>query len=110
MTLLDGASIDRQIRQYARDPRYSTVLTMRPGVATRSSSDSAATQLIPRDPPQPATQISERLSQPATSENVGGDDRATPALPAIPVFFWIHYCGLHLLYPRHQVQGSLQDA
>ena len=86
MTLLDGASIDRQIRQLARDPRYSTVLTMRPGVATRSSSDSATTQLIPRDPPQPATQISERPSQPAASENVGGDDRATPALPAIPVF------------------------
>ena len=86
LTLLDGASIDRQIRQLARDPRYSTVLTMRPGVATRSSSDSATTQLIPRDPPQPATQISERPSQPAASENVGGDDRATPALPAIPVF------------------------
>ena len=86
LTLLDGTSIDRQIRQLARDLRYSTVLAIRPGVATRSSSDSATTQLIPRDPPQPATQISEHPSQPAASENVGGDDRATPALPAIPVF------------------------
>ena len=48
--------------------------------------NSATTQLIPRDPPQPATQLSECLSQPAAFENVGGDDRATPALPAIPVF------------------------
>ena len=86
MTLLDGASIDRQIRQLARDPRYSTVLTMRPGVATRSSSDSAVIQLISRDPPQPAAQISECPSQPAASEDVEGGDRATPALPAIPVF------------------------
>ena len=59
LILLDGASIDRQIRQLARDPRYSTVLTMRPGVATRSSSDSNVTQLISRDPSQPAAQISE---------------------------------------------------
>ena len=86
MTLLDGASIDRQIRQLARDPRYSTVLTMRPGVTTRSSSDSTVTQLISRDPSQPAAQISEQPSQPAASENVGGDDCASPALPAIPVF------------------------
>ena len=86
MNLLDGASIDRQIRQLARDPRYSTVLTMRPGVATRSSSDSNVTKLISRDPSQPAAQISEQPSQPAASENVGWDDCASPALPAIPVF------------------------
>ena len=86
MTLLDGASIDRHIKQLARDPRYSTVLTMRPGVSTRSSSDSTVTQLISRDPSQPAAQISEQPSQPAASQNVGGDDCASPALPAIPVF------------------------
>ena len=86
MTLLDGASIDRQIRQLARDPRYSTVLTMRPGVTTRSSSDSNVTQLISRDTSQPAAQISEQPSQPAASQNVGGDDCTSPALPAIPVF------------------------
>ena len=86
MTLPDGASIDTQIRQLARDPRYSTVLTMRSGITTRSSSDSTVTQLISRDPSQPAAQISEPPSQPAVSENVGGDDSASPALPAIPVF------------------------
>ena len=86
LTLLDGASIDRQIRQLARDPRYSTVLTMRPRVTTRSSSDNNVTQLISRDPSQPAAQISEQLSQPAASQNVGGNDCASPALPAIPVF------------------------
>ena len=86
LTLLDGASIDRQIRQLARDPRYSTILTIRPGVATRSSSDSTPIQPISRDSSQPVTQVSECSSQPPAPENIGGDGRSIPALPAIPIF------------------------
>ena len=56
LTLLDGATVDRQIRQLSRDPRYSTVLTVRPGVATRSTGASDGPQLINKDLAQPAAQ------------------------------------------------------
>ena len=68
LTLLDGRSIERQIKQLARDPTYSTVLTVRPGVTTRSTGASDGAQLINRDPAQPAAHFSSQSGQPATPQ------------------------------------------
>ena len=86
LTLLDGRSIDRQIMQLARDPRYSTVLTVRPGVTTTSTGVSDGAQLINRDPAQPAAQVSSQSGQPAIPQAFGDGATGGPVLPVIPVF------------------------
>ena len=68
------------------DPRYSTVLTVRPGVATRSSGASDGAQLINKDPAQPAAQPPAQSGQPSTSKATGDGATGGPNLPAIPVF------------------------
>ena len=72
--------------QLARDPRYSTVLTVRPGATTRSTGVSDGTQLINRDPAQPAAKVSSQPGQPATSQASGDGATEGPVLPAIPAF------------------------
>ena len=86
MTLLDAATVDRQIRQLSRDPRYSTVLTVRPGVVTRTTGASDGAQLINKDPVQPAAQPPTQSGQPSISQATGGGATGGPNLPAIPVF------------------------
>ena len=86
LSLLDGAGVDRQIRQLSRVPRYSTILTVRPGVATRSTGASDGAQLISNDPAQPAAQPSAQSGQPSTSQATGDGATRGPNVPAIPVF------------------------
>ena len=86
LTVLDGRSIERQIMQLARDPRYSTVLTVRSGVTMRSTGASDGAQLINRDPTQPAAQVSLQSGQPATPQASGDGATGGPVLPIIPVF------------------------
>ena len=72
--------------QLARDPRYSIVLTARPGTTTRSTGASDGAQLINRDPAQPAAQVSSQSGQPATPQAFGDGATGGPVLPVIPVF------------------------
>ena len=72
--------------QLARDPRYSTVLTVRSGVTTKSTGASDGAQLINRDAAQPAAQVSSQSGQPATPQASGDGATGGPVLPVIPVF------------------------
>ena len=92
LTQLDDRSIERQIMQLARDPRYSTVLTVRSGVNTRSTGASDGTQLINRDPAQPAAQVSSQSGQPATPQASGDGATGAPVLPIIPCIPWVNRC------------------
>ena len=86
LTLLDGRSLERQIMQLARNPMFSTVLTVRSGFNTRSTGASDGVQLINRDPTQSAAQVSSQSGQPATPQSSGNGATGAPVLPIIPVF------------------------
>ena len=87
LTLLDERALLRQIQQLSRDPRFSTVLHMRQGAATRSTGQNRP-PLIPRDPcDTPSAAVSSPLdtSQPRASQDQDRPIRSL-LLPEIPVF------------------------
>ena len=87
LTLLDERALLRQIQQLSRDPRFSTVLHMRQGAATRSTGQNRS-PLIPRDPcdtPSAAVSSPQDTSQPRASQDQDRPIRSL-LLPEIPVF------------------------
>ena len=85
LTLLNATALDRIIRDLARDPRYSSILHLRTGVDTRSSSghSSTVTQLLERDPSAQGPPAQASSSQAGASAS---DDSRPPNPPALPVF------------------------
>ena len=87
LTLLDERALLRQIQQLSHDPRYSTILLMRQGAATRSTGQDRP-PLIPRDPcdmPSAAASSPQDTSQPRASQDQDRPNRSL-LLPEIPVF------------------------
>ena len=87
LTLLDEWALLRQIQQLSRDARFSTVLHMRQGAATRSTGQNRPS-LIPRDPcdtPSAAVSSPQDTSQPRASQDQDRPIRSL-LLPEIPVF------------------------
>ena len=87
LTLLDERALLRQIHQLSHDPRYSTVLLMRQGAATRSTGQDRP-PLIPWDPcdtPSAAASSPQDTSQPRASQDQDRPNRSL-LLPEIPVF------------------------
>ena len=85
LTLLNATALDRIIRDLARDPRYSSILHLRTGVDTRSSSgySSTVTQLLGRDPSAQGLPAQASSSQAGASAS---DESRPPNPPALPVF------------------------
>ena len=85
LTLLNATALDRIIRDLARDPRYSSILHLRTGVDTRSSSghSSTVTQLLGRDPSAQGPPAQASSSQAGASAS---DESRPPNPPALPVF------------------------
>ena len=85
LTLLNATALDRIIRDLARDPRYSSILHLRTGVDTRSSSghSSTVTQLLERDPSAQGPPAQASSSQAGASAS---DESRPPNPPALPVF------------------------
>ena len=85
LTLPNATALDRIIRDLARDPRYSSILHLRAGVDTRSSTghSSTVTQLLERDPSVQVPPAQASLSQAGASAS---DESRPPNPPALPVF------------------------
>ena len=85
LTLLNATALDRIIRDLARDPRYSSILHLRTGVDTRSSSghSSTVTQLLGGDPSAQGPPAQASSSQAGASAS---DEPRPPNPPALPVF------------------------
>ena len=76
LTLLDERALLRQIQQLSHDPRYSTVLHMQQGAATRSTGQDRP-PLIPRDPcDMPSAAASSRTGhKPAQGKSGSGQTK-----------------------------------
>ena len=85
LTLLNATALDRIIRDLARDPRYSSILHLRTGVDTRSSSGHSSTvaQLLGRDPSAQGPPAQASSSQEGASAS---DESRPPNPPALRVF------------------------
>ena len=85
LTLLNATALDRITRDLARDPRYSSILHLRTGVDTRSSSghSSTVTQLLGRDLSAQGPSAQASSSQAGASAS---DESRPPNSPALPVF------------------------
>ena len=94
LTLLNVTTLDRVIRDLARDPRYSSILHMRTGVDTRSSgvSSSTVTQLLEKDPSAqglPAQASSSQAGVPASDESRPSNPPALPVFPGSTEVDWM---------------------
>ena len=111
LTLLDEQALLRQIHQLSHDPRYSTVLLMRQGAATRSTGQDRP-PLIPRDPcdtPSAAASSPQDTSQPRASQDQDRPNRSL-LLPEIPVFPGSAVVRLPLQHSGNPFQGPCPDA